>query len=802
MLQKNSFKLLLISIFISLTVIILLTIFFKPYPEVSEINSTIYIKTSFSRLPSAELMKIDNSWTLYTGQRIQTLTGYTYASISVANPSFYPKTVYIINKAINSNVSLFHFDDTIPEIIASFGDRCPTMTTAIAHNKAAFPITIPPMTDKTSFILELSNQLLDNIAPAVISETECQKAFLYEHLFLYGLFIFLFFVILIYSLEAILAKDKFSLNICFLSVVGTFYYLYRTRLLLVITKISYNPVVSTIVALLAICILSFLIYSICNSRYHQKKHFQKRISTADLFLFIAISPWLLSTIAATVVVILRLPVLFITDFYPVFSFAVSLFLISLFRKHFVADNSRSDIEYKQRFLHEKQSLLNELAYPLNVIQSSAEMLQTTIPESRVFSAGFIIEDKINQIKTLLGENSTLKSMSLIEQSTIQKVNTFTGLEESHSDLLCNGTIGIFTLNSHNTQDIQLILSAEGFSCQTILDSDVLFDSINKRIIDLLIIDPSINSNTIFTLIESIRSKYSLLDFPIVGIVDYNATYLIRTGFASGVNDFISKPFDTSELIARLNSQLRLCQFVKKNSSLVKSEHEKGTFLYFITHNINTPLTLLLNELRELSLDKLTPSQVESIDNLQLSANEINDIIQNALVTFRLQDGRCTNRIEQLSLDQILPEIQRNAILKSEVKMQKLIWNIDKNIPEFYFDKQALKGILTNLIDNAIKFSPRKSQVAIEAVFKNLIETDKQTISISISDSGEGIPLEKRRLLFKKFADRGNSIITEGKSIGLGLFVANELALLNNSEIHYSTSKYGGACLTLVIKVLY
>jgi DNA-binding response OmpR family regulator len=116
--------------------------------------------------------------------------------------------------------------------------------------------------------------------------------------------------------------------------------------------------------------------------------------------------------------------------------------------------------------------------------------------------------------------------------------------------------------------------------------------IEKGFLDLLIIDPCATGADAVELCSEIRKTHTMLSFPVLMIAEPYAWYLIRQGYAAGVNDFVIRPFGAAELVTRVYSLLNIKKVDDKNINLEKSDHEKQAYLYFLTHNINTPLTLL------------------------------------------------------------------------------------------------------------------------------------------------------------------------------------------------------------------
>ena len=130
--------------------------------------------------------------------------------------------------------------------------------------------------------------------------------------------------------------------------------------------------------------------------------------------------------------------------------------------------------------------------------------------------------------------------------------------------------------------------------------------------------------------------------------------------------------------------------------------------------------------------------------------------------------------------------------KIEFKNQKFTFECNLKNPRVFCDENCLNGIYINLVDNAIKYTNINGNICVK------IFGDDENTFLSVCDNGQGISKEKQRVLFNRFADIGSKTTGKEKSIGLGLFVINELCILNNINIEYkeNTKAEHGSIFTL------
>ena len=451
----------------------------------------------------------------------------------------------------------------------------------------------------------------------------------------------------------------------------------------------------------------------------------------------------------------------------------------------------------------------KMQLPLEIIQASANMLKSPLSFSRISALSKVIEEQAHELKQIIGsERQNFQPEVPRSSSAITSIQKEFEKSDSDDDIKSASgiTICIFGKNTDDDSYLRVILTSEGFVTLVTSDTDKIMELIATDKIDALIVYPVSSGEQVFKLCAKIREERNIFSFPIIMIINYYANYIVKKSYNVGINDFVIRPFDSAELVSRIHSQLRLKKIYIRNMELSESEREKRTFLYFVTHNVNTPLTLLLNRIVELK-DSLKHSELPDhmiIDDIEQSVGEIDEIIQNVLISFRISDGRYVNTTEVVDIQEVLENIHIKLRSKFLLKKQVIQWNIPDTIPDIMCNKHAVDGILTNILDNAIKYTPESGMIVVSVISSVISEEqekdDNKLLTITISDSGPGIPKEKQDVIFERFEDRGTKPTSgNGKSVGLGLYVAKELAKLNNIELTYKDNPAGGACFVLTFR---
>ncbi len=432
------------------------------------------------------------------------------------------------------------------------------------------------------------------------------------------------------------------------------------------------------------------------------------------------------------------------------------------------------------------SLLNEINSPLQIIQASAKLLENPVDEKTQLLTSNLIKKNVQEIKNILENTNSTKDDNFSE-SNISFENQNISIQKEIPEKI---SIGIFSKKDSDNSNLRLVLQSYGFFVRIIKNQSEVLAAIQENLIQMLIISPKNENDKVFSLCAEIRNHNSPQDFAILMIVNKFNSFLIEKLFELKINDYLLRPFDVSALIFRIQKIENYRNLNQEKQELLKSEQEKNTFLYFVTHNVNTPLTLLLNEIQNLSeLYKNIPEENKknsdfenTIQNIQKNARAINIIIQNVLDSYKISDRRYIINPKILNLENSLKKETEFLSKKAENKNQNFIFKCSVKEPCVFCDEYSLKGIYENLVDNAIKYTKYNGNITVS------IEEQEDFIILNVIDDGQGIPKEKQEVLFDRFAKIGSNPTGSEKSCGLGLFVVNEICKLNNLILEYSENK--------------
>jgi two-component system sensor histidine kinase CiaH len=206
----------------------------------------------------------------------------------------------------------------------------------------------------------------------------------------------------------------------------------------------------------------------------------------------------------------------------------------------------------------------------------------------------------------------------------------------------------------------------------------------------------------------------------------------------------------------------------------KQSQQQQNFMMAITHELKTPIAVTKLNLETLQKHKLSAEQQQHLlANTLQEANRLNDLCNNMLLASQIEAGGYKITNEEIDLTTLVYDCIKDFIIRYPHR------NIETGLqPNIYFtgDRLLLQIAVNNLLDNAIKYSPREGKVSAQLRLENNI------IMLSIKDEGKGIPEEEKEKVFDKFYRAGNMHTKGSKGTGLGLFLTKKIVQQHNGNI--------------------
>ncbi|MCM0647639.1 ATP-binding protein [Clostridium swellfunianum] len=321
-------------------------------------------------------------------------------------------------------------------------------------------------------------------------------------------------------------------------------------------------------------------------------------------------------------------------------------------------------------------------------------------------------------------------------------------------------------------------------------------------IDLVILDMMIPDLLGCEISSIIRQKKSLFELPILIMTANNNTENLVLAFEYGANDYLAKPFNQQELLARVNTLIALKNSVQEAISLTKQvttaenklheleEYDKLRTELFanLSHELRTPLNVICSTIQLLeSLDASTKFGEEKI-KYYLSIMKQNSIrllrlINNIIDMTKVEGNHLALNLSNNNIVYFVEEICQSVA--EFIKSQDIEIIFDTEIEEkvIAIDEEKFERIILNILSNAVKFTDKGG-----SIFVNIYDKE-EVVEISIKDTGVGIPEDKLEFIFERFAQLDKSLSRSHEGSGIGLSLVKSLVEMHGGRI-FAESRLG------------
>lgn len=301
--------------------------------------------------------------------------------------------------------------------------------------------------------------------------------------------------------------------------------------------------------------------------------------------------------------------------------------------------------------------------------------------------------------------------------------------------------------------------------------------------DLILLDVMMPDITGYQVCRIIREKYSLYELPVMFVTAKYQVHDIIEGLDIGANDYILKPFDSNELIARSNTLVKLKKLTKANEQLQDLQKLSENFHMMTIHDLKNPLTSIIirSEFIEHKFSD-NPEILELTGAISKSSNYMVKLINEYVEMGKIQIGKLSLRKEKINLNIIVMDSINENLDLAKAKNQELRFSPGPNDKcKIMADSIRIKEVVDNLLSNAIKYSPYNKPIDLNIDIIE-VEHNAKFVQFSIKDYGQGLSKDDLIIIFDKFQRLSSKPTGNETSTGLGLSIAKELIELHKGKL--------------------
>jgi two-component system, sensor histidine kinase and response regulator len=379
-------------------------------------------------------------------------------------------------------------------------------------------------------------------------------------------------------------------------------------------------------------------------------------------------------------------------------------------------------------------------------------------------------------------------------------------------------------NPENLIAIKNVLKAtyEVYPTITVLNMFKLMKSFQPDLILLDVDMPDING---YEAVKMLKSSDRFKAIPVIFLTSLNDMESELEGLNLGAVDYIHKPFVAPLLLRRIKTHLSLMEqqkvIMERNEEIeellelktkeisLREEAElearnasraKSEFLSHMSHEIRSPLNAVIGMISMAAETDDIQSIKDYLKKAYNAGKHVLGLINDILDMSKIEANKLELAYREFNFEQMLAEIVNEADIRAGEKHQDIAVNVNENVPPVITgDELRLSQIITNLMTNAIKFTPDNGHIKVSA--EKLDEQDGEiTLRIEVADSGIGISPEQQKKLFTSYNQADNSIAKKFGGTGLGLAISKRLIELMRGEIWIESELTKGSKFIFTIKV--
>lgn len=283
--------------------------------------------------------------------------------------------------------------------------------------------------------------------------------------------------------------------------------------------------------------------------------------------------------------------------------------------------------------------------------------------------------------------------------------------------------------------------------------------------DLILLDIDMPELTGFEVCQRLKADPALAEIPVIFISALTAITDKVRGFEVGGVDYVPKPFQQEEVIARVRAHLELRrqrrEIQRAYGRLRELEQLRANLVNMVVHDLRSPLSAICSLLYSVKTEPNVPEQaIEDAEGALAAAMEMSTMITSVLELNKIEDGAMRLELADCDLVALVGEVMselRGIIGGRVIELTASAPSIVQAI-----DKELIVWVLQNLLSNALKFASRCKNVQIN------IESGQDCVRTSVADDGPGIPREYHQKIFEKSGQAEARRSRLRNSTGLGL----------------------------------
>lgn len=330
------------------------------------------------------------------------------------------------------------------------------------------------------------------------------------------------------------------------------------------------------------------------------------------------------------------------------------------------------------------------------------------------------------------------------------------------------------------------LRAQGHQAVPAKDGNQALDILQQESVDLILLDMMLPDIAGLAILETIKANFELRHIPVIVISALDGMKGIIKAIELGADDYITKPFNSLFLRARIDSSLEK----KRSRDAVEAANKAKTeFVSVVSHELRTPMTAIKGYSDLLlagTAGPLNDMQLTFLQTIRNNVGRMATLIADLSDISRIEAGRIQFEFEALSLASVVDDVVHSSLHQIEARKQRIAVEVAENLPPVWGDRNRIAQILSNLLTNAYKYTPAGGEITIRVKSNSGPDGQSAKAHLEVQDTGVGIHPEDREKVFEKFFRAKDEAVRDETGGGLGLSIVKNLVEMQGGGISFES----------------